>query len=641
MSKTVWQYYIDTSKRILEDALKGVDSLDDWLSSRETLRRRFLRSVGLDSMPAKTDLGITWHGRLQGEGFRAEKVSYQILPDCLGTGIVFYPDPLPAEKAPGILYCCGHAKIGVLNYAGHGVMWARRGYVCLVIDTIQQHDNPGLHQGIGGKYRYDWVSMGYPGCCGEIWNSIRALDFLSGLPEVDALRIGATGTSGGGSLSFLTSVADERIAAVATACGVTTPYYTLANRHMMRHCDCMYVQNVFQHDTSEFGALLAPRPALFSYGDDDALFSNDEYRGMVGKIKPVYELYGCPENCELFEYHGPHGYVPESIDRINRWFDAHLAGEERPLLQPSHPFSERDITIFNGAPPVPNRTNLLPELLSPVGSVPLPKTSDEWPAIRERAVARLRTEVFPCLDAETMTIETVGNWTCGPDGRFISYRANLGGVELWMEHRSRDSDTVVLGVANPRQNHMSVIHKMADFLEDRTAFFLEPRGCGTTSTNTTDLSVDRDNFLLQAGTMVGMTPLMLVIQDLRHIVRFIVEQPHIVGKRLFLYGSGDAAAACLYHAVMDENVAGVVLEKLPMTHRRGCYITGILRVLDIEQACGLLAPRPVALVDREPSRNVWVTRLYERLGCPENFVEKCQSAACAMNDVIRLNSESG
>src|SRR5690606_112278 len=97
----------------------------------------------------------------------------------------------------------------------------------------------------------------------------------------DPAAIGATGASGGGAHSFYLAVADERIRAVASCCGVTRPKHTLDRQHLMTHCDCMYYHNVFQRDMAEFGALIAPRPALFCYGTRDYLFSADEYAGLV------------------------------------------------------------------------------------------------------------------------------------------------------------------------------------------------------------------------------------------------------------------------------------------------------------------------------------------------------------------------
>ncbi len=138
MGKTLWQHYLDLTQRIQEAALENLGGLAEWEAGRAALHAQFMRSVGLDALPPKTDLAPERLGVVKVAGVRIEKVAYQILPGCYGTGSVFYPDPLPPGQLPAVLYCCGHSPIGVHGYASHGVLWARRGYVCLVFDTIQQ-----------------------------------------------------------------------------------------------------------------------------------------------------------------------------------------------------------------------------------------------------------------------------------------------------------------------------------------------------------------------------------------------------------------------------------------------------------------------------------------------------------------------
>ena len=636
MGITLWQYYLDMAARITDGALEDVASLEEWEAVREGRKREFFRSMGLDPMPERCDLRLAEHGEFAGDGYRARKIAFQILPDCWATACVFYPDPLPAEKAPGVLYVCGHTHIGVWGYQPHAMMWARRGYVCLVVDTIEQHDNPGEHHGLYYGGGYDWLSLGYSGAGGELWNSIRALDVLADLPEVDAERIGSTGNSGGGALSFYVGIADERIKAVATSCGVTRPKHTLARRNVMGHCDCIYNHNPFQRDTADFAALMAPRPLLFCFGASDGLFTPEEFRSLTETVRKVYALHGCEERCDLSEHPRGHGYQPKTIRAINEWFDRYVAGETRPDLELGERELPESVTaVFNGLTPNNDHLDLLPQLLSSIGSIRLPEDAEDWRGLREEAVARLRTEALHTLDStdEELVAEQVGDWDLGDveTSRRKAYACKLGGMDVWIDASTRpdDSDSVLVSLAERHETARDAIRRLADYAAGQTLVGIEPRGAGFSGNR------DQGHHLLRAGALTGLTPTMLLIHDLEHVMAWLRAQPYVEGKKVFLHGRGEAGVACLYHGVMHEDVAGVITEDLPATHRDGAYILGVLRVMDINHAVGLMAPRPVAALVRTPLYpKHWAKRVYDRLGLPDRLVGAWTSTQTAFDRVL-------
>jgi hypothetical protein len=147
MSITLLQYYTNLASEINSNAFAGIRTLQDWERGRDALRRRYLHSLGLEKLPESRDPRLEEHRAFRGEGYTARAVSYQIVPDCYGSALIFAPDPLPKARCPGVLYLCGHANFGILDYHPHALMWARRGYVCVIIDAIRQADNTGEHSG--------------------------------------------------------------------------------------------------------------------------------------------------------------------------------------------------------------------------------------------------------------------------------------------------------------------------------------------------------------------------------------------------------------------------------------------------------------------------------------------------------------
>ena len=111
------------------------------------------------------------------------------------------------------------------------------------------------------------------------------------------------------------------------------------------------------------------------------------------------------------------------------------------------------------------------------------------------------------------------------------------------------------------------------------------------------------------------------MNDLRHAITYLRGLPGYAEIPIYLHGEGDAAAACLYHGILNDDIARVFMVDPPETHLEGGHIPAILREMDITSSVGLMAPRPVGIV---PLRRGgpwylvrWGHRVYHRLGMPE------------------------
>src|SRR4030095_1936963 len=127
---------------------------DKWEAVKPKYRAELFEMLGLSPLPPKSDLHPTITGKLEREDIIVEKLHFQSLPGLYVTGN-FY---LPKNKAgplPTILYVCGHSLVktnGVsygnkTYYQHHGAWFARNGYACLIIDTIEAGEIEGEHHG--------------------------------------------------------------------------------------------------------------------------------------------------------------------------------------------------------------------------------------------------------------------------------------------------------------------------------------------------------------------------------------------------------------------------------------------------------------------------------------------------------------
>ena len=138
-------YFRGETERLAAASLAEVRTLDDWKFRRAAYREQLLEMLGLSPLPERTDLKPVVTGRLEHAEFTVEKLHFQSLPGLYVTANLWVPRNLGGKKAPAILYACGHAVVkdgqvslgNKTGYQHHGAWFARHGYVCLAIDTIQ------------------------------------------------------------------------------------------------------------------------------------------------------------------------------------------------------------------------------------------------------------------------------------------------------------------------------------------------------------------------------------------------------------------------------------------------------------------------------------------------------------------------
>ena len=199
----VCDYLKKTATGISSQCLSDVRDMADWKAKRALLQQHLLYMLGLDPLPKRSPLHVRITGTLERPNYRIEKVVFESMPGLYVTGNFYLPRGAVGPH-PTILYLCGHAPgpAGAkANYQDRAAWFASNGYCCLILDTLEFGEVPGIHHGIHDLNRWHWLSLGYTPAGTEVWNAIRALDYLDTRPEADKSRIGVTGISGGGAIT--------------------------------------------------------------------------------------------------------------------------------------------------------------------------------------------------------------------------------------------------------------------------------------------------------------------------------------------------------------------------------------------------------------------------------------------------------
>ena len=307
--------------------------LKSWEERKAFLRDQVLVAAGLSPMPEKTPLNPQVFGKIDEKDYSIEKVLIEPLPGFYLGGNLYRPRNGQA-KHPGILNPQGHWPYGRLEneplYSGPslGISLARQGYVVFAYDMVGYNDTIQVPHRFGSVEQRLW-SFGPLGL--QLWDSIRALDFVSSLDDVDAGRIGVTGASGGGTQTFLLTAVDDRVQFASPVNMVSA---------IMQGGDLCENAPGLRLNTSnvEIAAMFAPKPMLLvsATGDWTHNVPKEEYPA----IKRIYDLYGKGDQVEVVQIDEKHNYNRLSREAVYRFF-----AKVNPGLSESRELTEHDIDV--------------------------------------------------------------------------------------------------------------------------------------------------------------------------------------------------------------------------------------------------------------------------------------------------------
>ena len=641
------------TERLAGRCLSNVRSLDEWTAERGERRQKLAEMLGLSPMPQRTPLQPVVTGRTEHDTFVVENVQFQSLPGFYVTANLYRPKDV-TQPLPAILYLCGHGAVisnGVsygnkVTYQHHGVWFARNGYICLILDSVQLGEIQGLHHGTYRENMWWWNARGYTPAGAETWNCIRALDYLATRPEVDTNRFGATGRSGGGAYTWWVAALDDRIKAAAPVAGITDLHNHVVDGVVEGHCDCMFMVNTYRWDYPEVAALVAPRPLLIVNTDADSIFPLDGVQRLHAKVRTIYRLHKSAENLGLVIGPGPHKDTQDLQVPVFRWFNRHLKGAD-PLIESAAVklFAPSQLKVFGTFPSDAINTNIHESLVPAASEAPVATTTPEWASRCERWLGDLRGKSFAGwpLPQEAPAPSLTRIWSATREGvRLEAFeflvadglplRAYVAqGAEGPEARRSTELlVTVIESSADPRPGAQAHDGRGSMTFEDWLAMtsagfadelkpelaslarpvasdaygfgklkreltgsgkalvWIAPRGIGLTAwTDTPKNQVQqRRRFMMLGQTLEGMR-----VWDISQAVQALRAQEQWRSIPLTLRSSGSMACNALYASLFVNGVDRLELARLPRSHRDGPDYLNVLKVLDIPQALAMAVER--------------------------------------------------
>lgn len=315
---------------------------EEWLAQAKEYRYHILVSNGLWPMPERTPLNAKIFGKVEYEDYTIEKVYFESYPGFLVTGNLYRPK---GKKGPfpGIANPHGHWGNGRLenidlgSIPGRCINFAKQGMVAFAYDMVGYNDSTQVPH----NFREDSAALwGINLMALQLWNSIRVVDFLQSLPDVDPDHIGCTGASGGGTQTFMLTAVDDRVKVAAPV--------NMISAHFQGGCNCENAHNLrLDMYNVEIGAMMAPRPLLLISATGDWTVNTPKVE--YPDIRSIYKLFGAEDKVHSVQIDAPHNYNKDSREPVYAWFGKWFLGINDPEKFKEQPFEippKEDMLVF-------------------------------------------------------------------------------------------------------------------------------------------------------------------------------------------------------------------------------------------------------------------------------------------------------
>ncbi|HZB12339.1 MAG TPA: acetylxylan esterase [Chryseolinea sp.] len=269
-------------KSALQEFQSSYTDLKGWERRADRIREGIKEGMNLSKDFTKSPLKPIIHSKRVYAGYSVENVAIESMPGFFVTGNLYRPEKVSSSYA-AILSPHGHGKDPRFqeNVQKRCAALAKMGAIVFAYDMIGYGDAHQCEHKIPQALTIQTI------------NSIRALDFLLTLPNIDPERIAVTGESGGGTQTFVLTALDNRVK-------VSAPV-VMVSAHFFGGCICesgMPIHKSSDHQTSnvEIAALAAPRPLLLISDGKD--WTKNTPQVEFPYIQNVYRLYNVERNVE-------------------------------------------------------------------------------------------------------------------------------------------------------------------------------------------------------------------------------------------------------------------------------------------------------------------------------------------------------
>lgn len=311
------------------------------------IRERLLAQIG--GLPEeKSPLRARVTGVVDGGDYTVEKVVFESLPRFYVTANVYVPKR-SQPPFPAVLGAAGHSNSGksMELYQRVWISLAKRGILVLAWDPLGQGERLQYPDASGEKTLFGGGGTGEHTMAGVqclltgahiaryfVWDGMRALDYLLTRSDVDPKRIGVTGNSGGGTMTCYLAAFDQRLAAAAPSCYLTS-WSALWPTRGPQDAEQVLVDFIADGlDFSDFVIAFAPKPLQMATATQD-YFPIAGAKATFAEARRIYTALGAEAHLGFFEYNDTHGWSRPRREATVRWLSQWLLDRQDDGVEPA------------------------------------------------------------------------------------------------------------------------------------------------------------------------------------------------------------------------------------------------------------------------------------------------------------------
>jgi dienelactone hydrolase len=617
-------------------AFPGYATRAEWETRRDYLCRQIRISLGLYPLPPRPPLKARIFDRVERDGYTIEKVYFQTHPGFYLAGNLYRPFGKQAKAPyPGVLVAHGHWGNGRManekegSISARAITFARQGYVAFTYDMVGYNDTMQISHSFANTLRHWLHGVSLMGL--QTWNSMRALDFLCSLRDVDKKRLAISGESGGGTQTMLLGALEDRLTAVAPC--------VMVSHTMQGGCLCENAPGLrVDFFNVDIAAAAAPKYQIIVGASGDWTASTMTMEGP--SVASIYQMLGVPDRMEYVLFNAPHNINQASREAVYSFFGKHFFGGSDPARFKEPPYQmepAENLRVFpnkQALPPDAKSAEALTDYLIQIGQEEIEKRkpkdkrtlmqfqkffrpvwehtlSVEIPAKTQLLSSIQLTEQIEEGTCTRLSIGREGKGDCVPAALFMPTRPVVAPVVV-LAHPQGRAALMNLQTDQPGPLVASLLAKRHGVLILDTFLTGERADAGT-------LEARKVPFTKYFSTY-NRTNLQERVQDILTACAYLRTRPDVISVKLA--GLEEAGLWALLAAPAADAVAADA-HQLDLTSDEALltddlFVPCLRRMGDFRTSAALAAPHPLLLhhTGAKFTASTWLREVYQAVGKP-------------------------